>query len=92
MRLWEKVKLEAEEKFNHSLSNSSDIHGLQVDLMKLENRLLYMPQDEKQRSVIVKRLDELARRLDAVESRDPIVAGPLIVGLLRPADTQEDAS
>jgi hypothetical protein len=80
------IDLEAEEKFNHSLSNASDIHGLQVDFMKLENRLLYMPQDEKQRSVIVKRLDELTRSLAAVESRDPIVTGPLIVGLLRPAE------
>jgi hypothetical protein len=69
------IDLEAEEKFNAFLGNASDIHGLQVDLMKLENRLLYTPQDQKQRSVLLKRLDDLAARVQELSERRPAVLG-----------------
>jgi hypothetical protein len=69
------IDLEAEEKFNAFLSNASDINGLTVELTKLENRLLYMPQDEKQRSVIVKRLDALAARVQELSERRPAILG-----------------
>jgi hypothetical protein len=69
------IDLEAEEKFNAFLSNASDIHGLQADLNKLENRLLYTPQDQKQRSVLLKRLDDLAARVQELSERRPAVLG-----------------
>jgi hypothetical protein len=69
------IDLEATEKYNHSESNSFDIYCLQNELNKLENRLLYMPQDEKQRSVIVKRLDDLSRRVEELAARRPAILG-----------------
>jgi hypothetical protein len=66
-KLAEKIRADDLEKFSHNLSNSAEIQNTQLNLARLEQRLLYQNTYHNWRGAIVHRLDSLMERLKKPE-------------------------